>query len=303
MPATAVARHRLDTTLRCYSTKKPDINAIAAQLADENPAIAEYGEAFVARTFEVLLNAGFGIDECVHMVDGYPTLLRIQRADLENRLEIWKACQMSKTQYFHLFTEQPALLECDDEAYLVNRWTRLQQIAWTTKNVWRLLIQSPNVLFDDMASINEKADYILKTMHADMTDLVKSGSLSLPLDKIMARHVLLERLGIYKKPNPKASVLDPDKNPRLMRIMDSSDDEFAKKVCGISLGELEVFYELHERELKELAKERADYNEDTDDEYDSEDSDEEYNFDAREPIDYYDNRQKRKYYKHKNKLE
>lgn len=297
MPATAVARHRIDTT-RCYSAKKlPDINAIAAKLADENPAIAEYGEAFVARTFEVLLNAGFGIDECVYMVNEYPALLHIQRADLESRLEMWKVCQMTKTQYFNLFTEQPALLECDNEAYLANRWAKLQQIAWTTKNVWRLLIQSPNVLFDDMHSIKAKADYILDTMKADVTDLVKSGSLSLPLEKIIARHVLLHRLGIYKKPNPKASEMDPNKNPRLARIMDSSDDEFASKVCGITIGELEVFYELHERELKEVEKERVDYEEDTDGEYDEDDSDEEYNFDPREQTDYYDDRQKRKYQK------
>lgn len=283
---------------RFYSEKKqPDINALVAELVGNSPAIAEYGQAYAVRTFEVLQTAGFGPDECAHIINQYPKILRFQRNDLENRLEIWKVCQMSRTQYFHLFTEQPMLLECDDEAYLVKRWCNLQKFAWTSKNIWRLLIQSPNVLFDSMSSIDEKVDYILENMEADMTDLVKSGSLALPIEKIKARHVLLQRLGIYKKRNRKASVLDANKNPRLTRIMDSSDQEFARKHCGISTGELDVFYEFYERELKELEKERHEYEENTDTESDKEDSDEEYNYDPRVSDDYYDDRQKRSYSK------
>lgn len=282
------------TNIRNYAEEKtPDPAALISNLIENNPDVAEYGEDSVQHTFNILNKTGFFPSECIHMINVYPKLLRFQTKDLENRLELWRSCQFSKTQYLNLFIEQPVLLECDDEKYLLQRFCKLQTFSWTAKNIWRLLILSPNVLFDPMSTINKKVDYILDTMQADMTDLVKSGSLALPLIKIKSRHILLARLGLYKKRNFKTSEMDQNKNPRLTRIMDTSDKEFAKKVCGVTMGELEVFYELYQRELEEIEKEERDYEVDSDSELDE--SDDEYNYDPRETLDYYDDRHKRGY--------
>lgn len=277
--------------------KNADPVVLINELIETNSDVAEFGERSILRTYNILSNTGFYPSECIHMINVYPKLLRFQSKDLEKRLELWRVCQFSKTQYFNLFIEQPVLLECDDEEYLSKRFCQLQQFSWTSKNIWRLFILSPNVLFDPIKSVNQKVDYILDTMQADMTDLVKSGSLAQPLNTIKSRHALLIRLGLYKKRNMKASELSQNKNPRLTRIMDTSDKEFARKVCGITIGELEVFYELHKRELKEIEKDEQDYLEDSDEEIESEESDEEFNFDARESADYYDDRHKRSYNK------
>lgn len=280
------------TSISNYSTRKQsNKNALISDLLKQNGQVAEYGEIALKNTFAVLEQVGFGGSHIIEMISTYPPLLRFQPKDLANRLEMWHCYQFSRPHYYNLFIERPELLECDDEQYLKDRNCKLQSFAWTSKNIWRLLVQSPNVLFDDMKSINEKVDYIFEEMQCDMTDLVKSCALALPLEKIKSRHMLLVRLGIYKKVNKKASVLSNDKNPRLIRIMDSSDREFAKKICHVTEGELEVFYEYYQKELEAIEKEKIQYEEDTDEEYD-EDSDDEYNFDPRENADEYDDRPK-----------
>lgn len=187
------------------------------------------------------------------------------------------------------------MLEFDDEQYIGSRFAELKKFAYTPKNIWRLFMASPNVLVDDIRSIREKVSYILNDMEADETDLVKSGVLGLPIIKIKSRHMLLVRLGLYKKRNWKASTMNMNKNPRLFRIMDSGDDEFASKTCGgLSIKELETFYDLFERELKEKKEEALEYDEFSDEETDDSESDYE-EFDAREDEDFYDDRHRRRY--------
>lgn len=262
------------------------------------PDVARFNKISVSRSYDVLYKIGFSPENCIKVIEGYPSLLRFKEKDLEKRLDVWHVCQFSKTQYYELLVQCPELLECDDASYLAKRCTQLQSFAWTTKNIWRLFMSSPNILVDDMKTINEKVDYIFDKMQSDITDLVKSGSLGLSITKIKSRHMFLVRLGIFKKRNMKASEMDPNKNPRLFRIMDTSDELFAARTCGVSLRELEAFYDLYERELEEKKQEALDYEEDTDAESDGEeDTDEEHNFDPRESHDYYDDRNKRKYVK------
>lgn len=241
----------------------------------------------------------------------YPELLRNSAKSLENRLEMWHFCKFSNSQLFQLFVQCPELLEFNDEDQLYNRFGELRTFARTPKNIWRLFMASPNVLVDDFKTIQAKVDYVLGPMQADHTDLVKSGVLGVPLTKIKCRHVLLVRLGIYKKKKAKASPLDPNKNPRLFRIMDVSDQEFAAKTCNISIKELQAFYDLYERELEEKEEEETEYYESLEtgefssDDEDGDDSEDEH-FDARESSDFYDDRAKRNYerkYRKKKKWE
>lgn len=211
-------------------------------------------------------------------------------------MEIWTKCQFSRPQYYQLFVQCPELLEFDDDHAISKRFGQLMSIVSTPKNVWRLLMASPNVLIDDSDAIVQKIDYVLRKMEADVTDLVKSGTLGLPLKTIQLRHVLMQRLGLHKKRNWKESELSTNKNPRLFRMMDSGDEEFARKVCGISMKEFQAFCDLYERELKELADEHDDYEQvesDSEEEWDSDDEE----FDARENKDYYDDRHRRRYQK------
>lgn len=290
-----IAQNRLYVSEKSNSSIGPDV---FEKLMKNNESIAYFGRNALEQKYHIFLRAGFTSENAIKVIDSYPTILQYSSKQIENRLEMWHFANFSPTHYYELFVQCPELLELDDEFLIVKRYKQLQAIFVTPKNIWRLLMSSPNVMVDDMQIIQEKVDYILKTMEADETDLVKSGSLGLPLNKIKARHTILVRCGIYKKRNPKASELDPNKNPRLFRIMDTDDKEFASKTCGISIKELETFYELYERELQEKSREEIDYDENTDDEYDNEADTDDENYDPRPNTDYYDGRNRARYMKH-----
>lgn len=289
-----IVPQRLCTSETSSSSLKPEV---IEKIIKNNEVVAYYGRDSFERKIKTFLNAGFTKDNSIKIIDKYPNILRLSTKQIGDRLEMWHFAKFSQTQYFELFVQCPELLELDDEHRISKRYTQLQEIVVTPKNIWRLLMSCPNVMVDDIESIRGKVDYILTKMEADETDLVKSGSLGLSLQQIKSRHTILVRLGIFKKRNRKASVLDPNKNPRLFRIMDSSDAEFASKTCGISMKELEAFYELYERELDEKLQEELDYAENSDGEYDDEIDNDDESFDPRQSADYYDDRNKLRYKK------
>lgn len=277
--------------MRCFAsdTSTTPENELLANLLKNNEQIANYGASVVERTHKALLKAGFTSENSVTIIDKHPDLLRYKPKQIEDRLEMWHMAQFSQPQFYELFVQCPEILDFDDEQQIAKRYAQIQTIVHTPKNVWRLLMSCPNLLVDDWQAIQQKVDYILKNMEADVTDLVKSGALGLSLKEIKTRHMLLVRLGIYKKRNWRASELNPDKNLRLFRIMDVSDEEFAVKTCGISVKEWETFTELYERELDEQIQAEEDY-EDIDTDSEDESDDDENNFDPRERKDYYDDR-------------
>lgn len=271
-----------------------------SELLKNNEKVAYYGQNSVLKIYNSFQKSGFTHENALSIISKYPEVLALKSKDLEHRLDMWHMTKFSPTQFYELFVQCPELLDFDDEHLIAKRYMQLQEIVVTPKNIWRLLMASPNVLVDDMRVIKAKVDYILKEMEADVTDLVKSGVLGLPLEKIKTRHTLLVRLGIFKKRNWRASELDPNKNPRLFRIMDCSDEVFASRVCGISMKELEAFNELYERELYEKHEEELDYEENSDSDYDDDD-DEDDDYDPRETGDYYDDRNKKRYRRHSKK--
>lgn len=262
---------------------------------ENDPKIAFYGRACVERLRNILLRAGFTEANIIKIIKGHPDALRLPPKEVERSFEAWHVCNFTKTQLYDLFVQNPEFLDFHDERYIAKRFAQIKQFAYTGKNVWRLLMSSPNIFVDDLNETKEKVDYILNDMEADETDMVKSGALGLPIDRIKARHTLLVRMGFYKKRNWKESELSANKNPRMNRITDCDDETFARKTCdGLPMKQLTTFYDLYERELEEAKKEEEDYYRNSDDESDyDDDSDDE--FDPRVNEDYYDNRNKRKY--------
>lgn len=197
-------------------------------------------------------------------------------------LEMWRSCQFSNTQFIELMVQCPELLEFSDSEQLKKRFADIESFAHRNKNVWRLLMASPNILTDNIKTIYAKADYLVEVMDVDVSDACKSGVFASSLQKIKCRHMLLVRLGIYK-PKPKnQNPLDPNKNPRVTRIMDTPDDEFARKICQISMAELNAFNAYYIRELENTEEDDGEElvlseGEDSDDDDENNFSDDEYN--------------------------
>lgn len=267
-----------------------------AELAT-NDKLAIHKRAAIQRTHEILLHSGFNAENAFKVITKYPDIVRKQPKTLEYTLEYWRGVQFSHSQYVQLFLQCPELLEFGDENELRTRFAELEVLAGTPKNIWRLLMASPDMMTENMKIIQAKADYLFKVMKVDVSDAVKSGVFSHSLVKLKCKHMLLVRLGIYKEKAKNASPLDPNKNPRVHRIADSSDSMFARKICGITIGEFNAFNALYRRELEKQREEEEEDEEDTDSEYDDEDeSDDE--FDPTEKEDDDDPRHRNRYKQH-----
>lgn len=219
------------------------------------------------------------------MINIYPMMVRFPPQKLYQRFEMWHVCSFTPTQMFQLFSECPEFFDFDDEVALRNRLAELKTYVHTDKNVWRLFMSAPNVLTDKLEIFLKKADYLEKNMQVDFTDAVKSGVFASPLNTIKCRHMLLVRLGIYKPKNKKTSELSTTKNPRMTRIIDSTDEYFANELCGISLAELTAFNALYTRELQEKEDEEKEKAMNSDDGSDSDYSDEEDEDDANKDVE------------------
>ena len=97
------------------------------------------------------------------------------------------------------------------------------------------------------------------------------------LDHIRCRHLALERLGLYAAPDNRGRF--STKNPKLTRMVDSSDSRFAEKVAQISVEELHAFARtlLEEVRLQKLggsAFEVTEFNQTSDVDIDPDSSDE-----------------------------
>lgn len=138
--------------------------------------------------------------------------------------------------------------EFTNSIQLRKKLTFLKDFAKTQKNIFRLVLASPNVITDSDDRTQQKMDYLTNVMRVDETEASKSTVFSYSLEVIQCRHVFLSRLGLFKPKNPKVDSLQPSKNPKMSNIFDNADRDFAFKTCGVTLEEFETFRELFKRE-------------------------------------------------------
>ncbi|GAB0094480.1 uncharacterized protein DMENIID0001_097860 [Sergentomyia squamirostris] len=232
-----------------------------------NPKLLEYDVQSWERVLTTLKNYGFPSYMLLPLVVNHPLVLRKPSDQIISGLSKWNSSQFGERNIMKLITKYPTLLEINkDEGHIYERIARLQEYAETRKNVWTLLMNSPNVITDRIPAIESKIKYLRDTMKVELADVLKSEVFSKDLVKIRSRHIFLERMGIYKTKGYKDDPSEINKNPKLYQIIDSSDKTFATKIAFATLEEYEVFEELYARELKEAAEESDLSDNDTDDE-------------------------------------
>lgn len=259
-----------------------------------NQKLSKFDKSFITAAHKTFMRAGFTSDNAFKVIKKYPQIVRHHPKKLENALECWRICQFTQSQYIQLFVQCPELLEFGNETELRSRLADIKLFAGKAKNIWRSLMASPDILTDNQKVFDAKANYLLNEMKVDVSDAIKSGVFSHSLVKLKCRHMLLVRLGIYKEKSKNATPLDANKNPRVARIVDTSDSEFARKICGISIAEFNALNALYRRELQEAREEdEENTDEQSESENDSDESDDEFNpnenhkYDARDRNRYY----------------
>lgn len=189
-------------------------------------------------------------------------MLTWQPDALHKSIEGWRgASQFGYRRVLELLEQYPELFEFRDERQLGQRLALLKPYAGTAKNIWRLLMNAPNLLTDAETLIEARIEYVSRRMRAELPDAVKSCVFAHSMESIRTRHTFLDRLGVFKlrslKVNP---LLDQanNRNPRMHAIFDTEDKEFATKVGGVQVEEWEVFQKLFAAELAKRGGAMAD---------------------------------------------
>lgn len=242
---------------------KLNVDEVSSAL-DQLPQLANFNSSLWQKTFEFLINQqNFPHESCLRIVTSYPQIFTTSFDTTFKQLEAWRACQFGERRLQDLIIKHPGLIQHGNERYLTLRMAFLQGYVQTPKNVWRIMMSSPEVALQSEQTLEAKFKYLMEHMRIEIPDIVDSDVFLHDLHHIKMRHVFMERLGMFKtRSTKKDSVNEKNPNPKLNRIVDTSDKRFATKICFVSLEEYEVFQELLKREW-----ERQDVN-DEDDNYD-----------------------------------
>jgi mTERF domain-containing protein, mitochondrial len=216
-------------------------------------------------THDFLKREGFHLDKFPYIVSQNPKILLSPKDKVFKSINSWRALQFGERDTIVLLEKYPELLEFKFSNDVTERLEMLKEFVGSGSKVFKLVLNSPSVLTENLNDVKDKIEYLTKKMKVEPVEVYKSEAMSLSLLQLKIRHKFLERLGLYivKKKKVENEV---SKNPKLYTITDTSDKKFATKICHVTFEEFETFQELFKRELKEQEEENDKYDEDDDDE-------------------------------------
>ena len=225
--------------------KLGDIN----ELLKATPELNNYPVETWERAHDFLKKEGFSSEKFSFMISQNPNLLTAKQEKIFNNIGQWRAFQFGNKATIKLLEQNPELLLIEHSKELTKKFEMIKDFVGGGTNVYKLLLNSPDVLLQSVPVITDKINYLKDVMKADPVEVYKSAALSQEFITIKTRHVFLQRMGLYivkKKVDPN----EISKNPKLYQITDTSDRRFATKVCFVTSDEFETFQELHMRELE-----------------------------------------------------
>ncbi|KAL5279463.1 MTERF4 family protein [Megaselia abdita] len=251
-------RRSFSRNLSSQAKKKTEVTLtddLIGQAIEAEPSLSKISKDFWERCHETFQNHGIATESFLRIVTGNPPVLTRHPKQIVHVLENWRSCQFGEYSFHLLITKYPEFLDVTDGSYLIQRVTYLKELACTNKNVWKLLMNSPGLIKENSAAIEDRYQYLTSVMRLDVPEIVKSEVFSKSLEVLKTRHMFLDRLGLFKPRSIRADPDEPTKNHRLYQIVDSSDKSFATKIARVTLFEWETFQDLYRKELREAEEE------------------------------------------------
>ncbi|MGH0152353.1 UNVERIFIED_CONTAM: hypothetical protein FKN15_022282 [Acipenser sinensis] len=224
-------------------------------------------------TLSTLTTLGLNPSSILRVLEKCPELSRINGNQLQQRIDSLRKLGLLEGSLQRVVSHCPHILTLTPKRLgTAVRFLR-EECQFTGQQVTEILRTAPTTLLEENRQLQYKFQYAYFRMGIRHTDMVKSGLFRVPLEEIRARHVFLERLGVYETPDKKGQTRII--NPKLKDFLGASED-FLTKVARASPDEFEVFRKLLTRELEE-EKEGQEENSDSEEEeaeegYESEDS-------------------------------
>ncbi|XP_065207814.1 transcription termination factor 4, mitochondrial-like [Planococcus citri] len=221
---------------------------------ERNPDVLDFDLSNISVILHQFQQLGFGRNAVSTIISQYPHVLQYKENDLSNTMDAYRKKHFGERFIIKLLVSYPLLFSLSDEE-IMNRLSRINYLMQNRiSRTTNLLLRNPSLMCCDWKEVEEKYEYLYKTMRVVEKDISRSQALTLPLSHTILRHTFLDRAGVYVRPtlkDEKKGLIDR-KNPSLADIVDTNDAEFARRVAKVSVAEFEVFKTLmhYEDELE-----------------------------------------------------
>ncbi|XP_050524435.1 uncharacterized protein LOC126909789 isoform X2 [Daktulosphaira vitifoliae] len=201
--------------------------------------------------FDYLSQYDFKKPDLLDMVNSQPDLMNVNRSELHECMFAWTNCHFDDKKLRQLLVNQPSCLLLNRKQILSRIPKLLPYVGNKHNRLLELLSYSPNIMFDNWKQIEDKLNYLLFNMELGPSQFVTTHVMSESFFDLKCRHNFLLRLGLWKHRDPKDNANHVTGNPSLMKIIETSDSDFAVKVAKVSFEEFIVFKQLYQKELKD----------------------------------------------------
>lgn len=150
----------------------------------------------------------------------------LRRGKLNEMIDMLRSVSFKKEVYLSVISQNKLLLNTT-ERQLVNRLGELKDF-FNKQHLERILLNSSQILTDDIDSIRYKFTYIFALMGIEQKEMMLSSVFSYSISFIRERHLFLLRAAFFDKPNKKG--LTKIENPRLYNIIDRNLKDYLR-IC------------------------------------------------------------------------
>lgn len=232
---------------------------------ERNPEVLGFDHSNISSIIHQFQQHGFNNDSISTIISQYPHVLQYEVNDLANTIDTYRKKHFGERFIRKLLISYPLLLSLSDRE-IENRLSRINYLMQNRiSRTTNLLLRNPSLMCCNWKEVEQRYNYLYKTMRVVEKDISRSQALTLPISHIMLRHTFLDRAGVYVRPSIKeeAKGLDVHQNPSLSDIVDTNDEEFARRVAKVSPAEFEVFKTLmhYEDELESYEDDEHDESE------------------------------------------
>ena len=241
--ASAISAHALLESLKILTGSGLSVEECLS-LADD-PIIVQNLPDFTD-VFSVLKEYGFPDKTVIKMIRQVPDLLSLKVEDMTSKLESLRETGIGVDSVCVVVPEAPRIL-LEDVKDIESKIKNMREF-FSANKVIELFEKSPELFLTDIKETEEKIKYALFKMDASYHQIIQSNLCSHTLKHIETRHMFAVRTGFFRTIKKKKG--QPNTNPPLKDIIDTSDEEFAKKFGSMTVQDYETFKKLFHREKK-----------------------------------------------------
>ena len=194
----------------------------------------------LTETITFFLEYGIPKENISNIVNNCPKALHKTKTEISSRIEKLHALGFTSHLIIKMICNYPAIL--DNDLSLIPQRIEDLKTLFKTKDTYKFLEKSPDLLFCDYNHIVQRFNYVYTVMGITQPQMRHSNLFSYPLEHIHARHMFVERAGFFKVFARKKGQIDT--NPSLDTIIDTSDEEFVNKFGNMSVKDYHTFKKL-----------------------------------------------------------